>query len=87
MNKSKKHNCDVISTTSDHERIITALKSEIERLKTLLDAAQACIYECDYAMSKVTVDRVNDAIRDWEKAVETYGYWHGNEWDAILEGK
>lgn len=56
----------------EYENKYKILESEIERLNTLLDAAKTCIDECEYAMSKVTVDRVDAAIRTWREAVETY---------------
>lgn len=54
----------------DTSRIM--LFNRIDELKKLIELANDCIDDCDYSLTKVPNDRVEDAVNKWQCAYKAY---------------
>ena len=60
----------VASPQLDTNRIM--LFNRIDELKKLIELANDCMDDCEYSLTKVSNDRVEDAVNKWQSVYKAY---------------
>jgi len=55
-------------SSADYDMLINF----IEKATELIDVAAKCMDDCDYSLTKVPNDRVEDAVNKWQCAYKAY---------------